>query len=255
MGRGTSAEPGRTSSLWREGPGVGARSLPRAGDDWTLPCPHSGNRGEEGGRVPVGRSYGKLMLLLRGGKEIAVVWPVNLARFTHLTQTLCTKENQRETAGRVSGGGRTGRTVMLSIWPWKMPRTMRTPRRPRTVVPGWQPARDEPSSPGCRRLCGWRATVPTRVRGHIPEGSPMASPGNWATGRPCRLPTDISTASSHPGAGELSEWDGLRKGRPIPSTPPQAPQSGPSLCFGKKRKWNQVWELNRAFNYQIHRKS
>lgn len=73
--------------------------------------------------MPVGRSCEKLVLLLRshGGEEVAVVWPANLARFTRLTQTLWTKENQRETAGRVSGGGRTGRTVTLSIWQRKVP--------------------------------------------------------------------------------------------------------------------------------------
>ena len=49
-----------------------------------------------------------------------------------------------------------GRTVMLSIWQRKVPMVHADTQKVKDRGP-WLAAR---SSPGCRRLCGWRATVP-----------------------------------------------------------------------------------------------
>lgn len=124
----------------------------------------------------------------------------------------------------------------------------------------WQPTQDEPSSPRWRDPCGWRVSILHEgwglrgLQGQFQKDLPLpqlscrkgpAGPPPHETPAFCSIITEKVNPKSEMG------WEKADISLPLPL---QAPQPGPSLCLEKKRKWNikQVWELNWAFNNQIH---
>lgn len=140
------------------------------------------------------------------------------------------KRNQRETAGRVSGGSRTGRTVTLSIWQRKMP----------VVHADKQEAEDQ--GPWLAACSGW-AFIPWMqvplwlegdsalwgVRGHIPEGSCHR-----------RALQDLPTRPQHRFLPSRSRWCEMGLEKAGPSLPQHSRLLSRAQVSASKRRENET---------------